>query len=260
MKILYTLVLISASLLIGGSLNENQYDNNSLTTIESKSEVEVKEFFQFFMKSIEEYQYLQMSKNYQTSDDNWIVKSDLALEEAPENNILIYKNYYPILSCDTISYFDRGINQDNIKASIISFKDQNSSNFYFTQTNDNWALQKTEVSSIKSLQDSTFLKFLNSFISDSKFQAEHIATPLLSCSLDYHGDMDVISNKMTKERWLSTYGDNLDLEQLITFNIEEESDIRAIKLRGVANGCSIKFTFKRSDNVWKLIKVEDYSM
>ena len=170
------------------------------------------------------------------------------------------KNYMPILHTDTVTYFDKDILVDLLKMSIVSFENQNYKNYDFKRTQEGWKLINVDTQDIDSLKDIDFFNFLKQFSSDSLFQMEHIAFPIPNYHLDYGNfDHELLYDTLYSENWRHLKLAN-SLEGIMTLNVNEDSDYRMIFLRGIDNGIHVKYTFMKFENIWKLIRLEDYSM
>jgi hypothetical protein len=174
------------------------------------------------------------------------------------NGFYSAKSYMPILSSDTLTYFDKDLSGNLIKMSLVSLNSLQSENFDFNRTDEGWKLVKVVEQHIDSLNDIGFINFLKQFSSDSLFQKEHVVFPIPNYYADYDNDYEIVCDSLISENWKYMKLEN-ELGSLMTFNENVDSVYRMIFFRGIENGIHVKFTFKKFGNEWRLIKLEDYS-
>ena len=140
---------------------------------------------------------------------------------------------------------------------IINFKESENLRYKFENKDNKWMFYGYDNVSLEGLSDKKFIDFLVKFSNDSIYQKEHILFPLKDYSVD--DDYQTISKKIDKEQW-SHFNLVEEIESLLFFaNIDSNNVFRNIYYRGIGNGILIKFTFKRVNNDWFLVKTEDYS-
>ncbi|PIB38403.1 DUF4348 domain-containing protein [Maribacter sp. 4G9] len=168
------------------------------------------------------------------------------------------KGFHSLLQSDTLDYFETDFGEEPINVSIVSFETLTIQNLSFNPAPEDWHLDKNYKSYISENSDYEFFVFLNNFTLDSIFQKENIRFPLPYFHLDYKNDYETLKDTFSVDTWKYI---NLDksLKELFTLNQNENSDYRPLFLRGIANGVHIKYTFKRLQKQWELIKIEDYS-
>lgn len=119
-----------------------------------------------------------------------------------------------------------------------------------------------DVSSAKKYE--TFADFVNKFFSDSIFQNNHIKFPLKVVVNDYDlKETDSIKYNtqyryITRRMWKYT---NLSNEEVDGLKIKSklESLSNSVTLLGVDNGVHITYHFRKEDDTWILIQIEDSS-
>ncbi|MEE4247210.1 MAG: DUF4348 domain-containing protein, partial [Kangiellaceae bacterium] len=168
------------------------------------------------------------------------------------------KGFYSILQSDTSDYFEKNFLEDPITASIISFETFTIDNLSFQSTPESWYLDHTYKTYTYENDDYEFLSFINSFSSDSTYQKQNTRFPLPYFHLDYQNDYKTIKDTLSFDTWKHIDLD-ISLKDLLTLNQDQNSDYRVLFFRGIANGVHIKYTFKRQQKQWQLVKIEDYS-
>lgn len=168
------------------------------------------------------------------------------------------KDFIPFLNSDTLSLFDvktKGVNQQGLI--VVKFKENKSLKYSFQEKESNWVLKSCKNISNNKISEKIFIDFLRLFSEDSIYQKEHVLFPLKEYSLN--NDYETVSQDVNKESWKHFNLIN-EIEDLIYLtNIDSKNVFRNIYYRGISNGIMIKFTFKRIQEEWYLVKAEDYS-
>lgn len=172
-------------------------------------------------------------------------------------NFFSSKDFVAYLNSDTLSVFEEKNLSDKQDLIILDFKKVKNLKYKFEKIDNKWTFSGSNTISINSLPEIKFVDFLMKFSKDSIYQKEHILFPLKDYSVD--DDYQTISKKIDKEQW-SHFNLVEEIESLLFFaNIDSNDVFRNIYYRGIGNGILIKFTFKRINNDWFLVKTEDYS-
>ncbi len=174
------------------------------------------------------------------------------------NKFYMAKSFMPILHADTTTYFDKDVSVSILKMSIVSLDKHVSENYNFTKMQEGWKLVNVQTQNIDSLKDAKFFEFLTLFSSDSVFQKYHVVFPLPNYHVDYDNDYKTIYDSTKIDNWI--YLDlKTSLQQLMTLNLNEESNYRTVFFSGIENGVYVQYTFMKLESEWKLIKLENYS-
>ena len=187
---------------------------------------------------------------------------DKRLQNSNKDNSIDYnffssKDFVAYLNSDTLSVFEEKNLSDKQDLIILDFKKVKNLKYKFEKIDNKWTFSGSNTISINSLPEKKFVDFLMKFSKDSIYQKEHILFPLEDYSLD--DDYQTISQKIEKEKW-NHFNLVEEIESLLFFaNIDSNNVFRNIYYRGIGNGILIKFTFKRVNNDWFLVKTEDYS-
>jgi len=107
-----------------------------------------------------------------------------------------------------------------------------------------------------------FNTFIYKFCSDTSFQKDRIKFPIeASFFIDF--DQDPLDTTVLKNDWKHNYLIMKEEYVIQTYdNFESElrnTDERLISYEGVENGILVNYYFKKIDNLWYLIRFEDYS-
>lgn len=167
--------------------------------------------------------------------------------------------YMPILQCDTLTYYEKDIAKSELGVSILSFASKKATACHFTKSGEAWKCTGLTTNSIDQAPDIEFIRFLQEFSSDPAFQVNHIYFPLPNYYLDTRNDYQTVFDSLKRPNWKHI---NLiqDLENLIILDVDTfNTNYRLIFYRGIGTGIYLKFTFKRDNDTWQLIKKEDYS-
>jgi hypothetical protein len=135
-------------------------------------------------------------------------------------------------------------------------------NYYFSKIKNKWFLIKIAI-----LKDSIdpskedFYSFLSKFCKDSIFQKQRIKFPVEMVYLD--NDFKEVKENREQEKWKFTRiyqsCDSIATTYFDFLRTFKDTDIRILEIEGVENGIAGQITFKRINNEWVMIKIEDYS-
>lgn len=168
-------------------------------------------------------------------------------------------SYIPCLHSDTLNYYDFEIINKNITLTSVSFNSKKFTDYKFNKQNFNWQLTNIYSDSIQNVHDSEFINFLLTFSNDSNYQIKHTEFPLQNYFLDSEKEYATVYEPIERESW-KCFNLVKEIENLVILNIEKvDSDYRNILFRGVENGIYVKYTFRKTNGDWFLIKLEDYS-
>lgn len=187
---------------------------------------------------------------------------DKRLQNTNKNNSIDYnffssKDFVAYLNSDTLSVFEEKNVSDKQDLIIIDFKKGKNLKYKFENIDNKWAFSESNTVSVNSLSEKKFIDFVIKFSKDSIYQKSHILFPLSDHYLD--DDYQTTSKKIEKEKW-NHFNLVEEIESLLFLaNIDSNNVFRNIYYRGIGNGIFIKFTFKRVNNDWFLVKTEDYS-
>jgi len=167
--------------------------------------------------------------------------------------------FIPFLSADTVTIVDKEVKAPFVQVNVLKFDSNESDVYDFSKINTNWYLTKVKTTKLAEAPDREFIDFLIKFSNDAAFQRKSILFPLKSFYLDIGNDFETLSQNISSNDW-----EYLPLTKDINpiFLLSDNTinnDYRNIYLRGVGTGIWIKYTFKKINKNWKLIKLEDYS-
>ncbi len=264
------LILITVVLVLASCQTKTQKSSETTPTLKTQpaEPVVIEENFEVKQKLTNEESFMQFFSDFmfdQNFQKNRIIFpiniNDSIIESKNKwnyNRFYMAKSFMPILHADTTTYFDKDVSVNVLKMSIISLENHITENYNFKRMQEGWKLINMQTQNIYSIKDVKFLKFLTRFSSDSIYQKEHVAFPLPDYHVDYDNDYETIYDSTEIANW--SYLDlNISLQQLMTLNLNEESNYRTIFFRGIENGIYVQYTFMKLENEWKLVKLEDYS-
>ncbi len=166
---------------------------------------------------------------------------------------------YPILASDTFGLFERTVKPQPIQMFNVDFKKKNAESFAFDLENEKWYLNKIEKVTFAQLPDLDFINFFMKFSSDSVFQIESIAFPLAESYYDPEGEYEALSRTLQLNDWKFLNLTEKSNPLVVLSNIQKNHPYRNLFFRGVDNGIWEKYTFKKINKRWKLVRIEDYS-
>jgi hypothetical protein len=167
--------------------------------------------------------------------------------------------YIPTVTSDTSNLFEKNENPESTEMFLIDFKKEMAEKFAFKKVNKKWYLTRSGKATFATLPDSEFIAFLINFSKDSIFQLNHITFPLSESFADSEKDYEIVTTEIKStdwEYWKLTDDPN---KLMVLSNIQKGNNYRTLFFRGVENGISVKYTFKKINKTWKLIRLEDYS-
>lgn len=173
-------------------------------------------------------------------------------------NLFPSEDYFLILNPDELFVFDTAGVVKEVKMCIVDFDSKTALDFLFRKNQKQWKLTKLTDRPYVKMPEKEFIDFLTKFAADSVFQLQHILFPLSAVTLD--GDYEVYESTIEKKNWkyLNLIGGT---DKIVIFQSSRITpDTRLLHLRGIDNGFQILVAFEKSDNQWKLVKLEDYSM
>lgn len=213
-------------------------------------------FFEFFETFI-------WNKTFQRSRVIFPIQlGDRKISKAEDWQEIIFhkpEEYFRTLNADTLSIFEKDVKQTATTMYLVDFKKKLAETFSFKKRNGNWYLTKAEEIPWDKLPDANFLKFLTKFSNDSLFQIKSIAFPLSNVYADVDNDFKILSKKIPQQDWkFWRITDDINGLMLLS-DIDTANSYRNVLLRGVNNGIWWKYTFKKENEHWQLIKLEDFS-
>ena len=136
--------------------------------------------------------------------------------------------------------------------------------YYFIRENNQWLLSKILISALNSHNPESFINFLQRFMNDSLFQISRTKFPfkVKTWTGSYEESKDTVYfEDLSQWRFISLYN---GLDSLTNFSNDWDSEIQdknqlTIFIGGVENGISSRYYFKKVDNLWFFIELEDYS-
>ena len=136
--------------------------------------------------------------------------------------------------------------------------------YYFIRENNQWQLSKILISNLNSHNPESFINFLRRFMNDSVFQISRTKFPFKvktwTGSEEETKDTSYFKD-LSQWRFISLYN---GLDSLTDFSNDWNSEIPdkdqlTVFIGGVENGISVSYYFKKFDNLWFFIELEDYS-
>lgn len=233
----------------------SQETKKEATDVEQKQNFRNQTFMEFFSHFMWDKEFQKSRVKFPININGQEIKNQSDWEH---NTFYTSKSFIPILHSDTLTYYDKDIADEEVKMSIISFKNSKIEEYYFLNEKSEWKLLEIKTQSIDSLFDVDFINFLTRFSSDSIYQIEHVQFPLPNYYADYDNDYETTYDSISINNWRH-WDLTESLEGLMSLNLKTGSPYRKIFFRGIENGIHVHYTFIKSGDSWKLIKLEDYS-
>lgn len=134
--------------------------------------------------------------------------------------------------------------------------------YYFELKNNQWfleAVNKEKMSRSSSFGEN-FYDFYTRFASDTVFQAERLAKPLLFSTVDPEDEFSVLETTLEPGQWFA-FRPPMPLDRLSNIRYgqgdTERSNTKIVEFKGLGNGFSNTMYFHRIHGKWKLVKFED---
>lgn len=148
---------------------------------------------------------------------------------------------------------------DNVVVEKIRITVGTMEQFQFLREGGKWALTEVRNVDIEESANASFLTFLQRFFTEPEFQTESVSEPL-----SYHGpdpegedDAEYVDVSIPAASW----SDYLpEMPDSIIYNIlygqkYAGGDERIFMFKGISNGLETELVFRRSDDGWKLVKI-----
>ncbi len=249
---------IFALLILSCNVNESKDYIPADTTVEfqnddTSADHAFLEFFSRFMMD-QEFQKARTIFSFELPD-----KKITTTEEWQHISFFSQSSFIPILSSDTLDPFKKDSDFSVLNFSLLNFKSASKTNYQFDNLKDQWFLTGLESASINTLPDGDFIEFLIRFSKDSLFQLDHVLFPFPDIFSDPLQDFEIATTMIQKDQWEHLNFSSEIKELMLPDAVDANSKYRYISLIGNENGVNIKYTFKKIDDQWTLVKTEDYS-
>lgn len=152
----------------------------------------------------------------------------------------------------------------SVRIEWIDLKADKMKRYYFERLYGWWKLEAIDDASMpkEELPHEEFYEFYERFASDSLFQAERVAEPLIFVAPDPDDEFQIMETTLEKEQWFA-FQPKLPRDFLTNVNygqrLDAKSRSRIIELRGFGNGFNNVLCFKCRNGIWKLTRFEDLS-
>ena len=129
--------------------------------------------------------------------------------------------------------------------------------YLFDRVNGLWMMRGINIIPMYKDKNASFLKFYQSFVSDSLFQVSSLSDPVTFVGPDPDDDFAQMEGVLTPETWPAFAP---DLPSKILYNINygqanRNSNDKIFVMRGISNGLEIELTFTRRNGKWLLTKL-----
>jgi hypothetical protein len=120
------------------------------------------------------------------------------------------------------------------------------------------------ISSSTILIDDDFNRFLDEFSADYQFQLNRIKFPLKTNTFDINQDKSIVTFQQKSKFKQLDFREMKSKTEFDNWNQNRVVDVKkldaVVEFRGVDNGINIDFIFKKINNTWMLIEINDSSM
>ena len=150
----------------------------------------------------------------------------------------------------------------SVQIDWIYLSDYHIRRYYFELKNNQWFLEAVnkEKMSRESSGAEDFYDFYVRFASDSVFQAERLANPLLFSTVDPEDEFSVLETTLEEGQWFA-FRPPMPVAKIsnIRYGQQEtvKSNTKIVEFKGLGNGFSNTLYFRRIHGKWKLVKFED---
>lgn len=140
----------------------------------------------------------------------------------------------------------------------ISFEKNQVKRWNFNRVNGLWKLQAVKLMALSSHEDAHFLKFYQSFATDSTTQTQSLADHVIFTGPDPDDDFSRMEGELMPEQW-PMFAPWLPSGTIFNIHYGDKpykaSNTRLFIVRGIANGLETELTFQTLEGKWKLIKI-----
>lgn len=192
-------------------------------------------------------------------------KDSIEKEQWVHDPLFSQQEFYTMLY-DTLD--DVELEKDTASTSVriewIDLSTRKMKRYYFERLYGWWKLEAIDDATMsrEELLHEDFYDFYARFVSDSLFQAERVAEPLVFVAPDPDDEFQIMETTLEKEQWFA-FQPKLPREYLNNVNygqrLDRTSKSRVIELRGFGNGFSNTLYFRCRNGIWKLTRFEDLS-
>lgn len=147
-----------------------------------------------------------------------------------------------------------------VKVEKILYDKEQLRTWQFNRVNGQWRLQKMTYEPLGNHSDAQFLKFYQSFATDTTFQTNAIADEFDVSTPDPDDDFSRMEGTVLAEQW-PAFAPWMPSGEI--YNIHygskpyKNTNERIFVIRGIANGMETELTFRKDGEAWKLVKMEN---
>ncbi len=146
---------------------------------------------------------------------------------------------------------------DHVVVEKIFFKIKTVKQYLFNRINGQWQMTSINYKPIYSNLNASFLKFYDSFATDTAFQMKHLANSIKFSGPDPDDDNNTMTANLAPEQWPAFAP---PMPSGMIYNIlygqkYAESNQKIFLIRGIANGQEQVFSFVRKNGKWMLKKL-----
>lgn len=192
-------------------------------------------------------------------------KDSISKEEWVHDPLFSQQEYYTMLYDDLDdAELEKDTSSTSVRVEWIDLKERKMKRYYFERLYGWWKLEAIDDAVMPKEENGQedFYDFYARFSSDSLFQAERVADPLMFVTSDPDDEFQILETTIQKSQWFA-FQPQLPDEHLDNVNygqrLDRNSRTRVIELRGFGNGFSNTLFFKCNNGKWKLTRFEDYS-
>lgn len=129
--------------------------------------------------------------------------------------------------------------------------------YIFDRINGLWMMQAINIMPIYKNDNASFLKFYQSFVTDSIFQIESLDETVQFVGPDPDDDFEQMEGVITPDTWMA-FAPEMPSEMIYNINYGQNpgvSNYKIFVIRGISNGLEMEMTFRKQDGRWLLTKL-----
>lgn len=129
--------------------------------------------------------------------------------------------------------------------------------YVFDRVNGLWMMQAINITPIYQNHNASFLKFYQSFASDSTFQIESLDETVQFIGPDPDDDFEQMEGVITPDTW-PAFAPEMPAKMIYNINYGQnpgQSNYKIFVIRGISNGLEMEMTFRRQDGRWLLTRL-----
>ncbi len=193
-------------------------------------------------------------------EDNGLEVLIESKKEWKRESFFMADGYYTILCQDQRQLKMMGDTTTNeVRVQKLSFPDNELKEWLFSRIRGKWCLRSIAVKELTKTPDHEFLKFYNTFATDTLHQESYLAPYVTFTGPDPDEDFSTMEGDIMREQW-PMFKPWLPEDKFYCIRYGKQNNVASDKryffIRGISNGIQTDLVFIRKGKTWELVKVE----